>query len=427
LAYDSPLGRVQLGLFLLAWPCVYSVLLTDREGRTLGQRTQGIRTVTRDDEAPTRRKLLLRVLAIWGPIALGMSLQTDWPPAALALGVLGVKALIVSDIPWLLVQLWIMALLLMPHLQRKGRHVADILSRTQIVEIRRPWRELTGGAKHRGWHASSLISRRSLIRTPVLFVWLSFAAFVVQQLSGLPGDFVEPGRLRVREPVVAGQPGWDRLIAKFGNEYLGRGDQMENPEVLPLQRGLFFHLIYTSTPPSNPLWIANRLFGSKRKLFMKDATALRGKKWGGNRTAHTAALAPSSPDEAATWKEARWNSYHGSDMHFLRALMHERLKEEGFEVMNPEDFQGLFRQEKRFLLVAKGRLQVRVAGDPTVESINLPSGFVRVNNFGYLDGHWGGGWGQDPVPSFVIKGYAEEQDRLWGKATETIERVLSLE
>ena len=213
LLYDSVLGRVLLGLILLGWPCAYSVLLADREGRTVGQRTQEIRTATREAGAPTRRRLLLRALAIWGPIALGMSIQTDWPPAAMDKGVQGVKALFVHNVPWLLVQLWILVLLLLPHLHRKGRHVADILSRTQVVEIRRPLRELMGGTQHHGWFASSLNSRRSLARVPVFLVWLAFAAFVVQQRNGLPGDFAKPWR--VRETVDAGRPGCGPSISEF--------------------------------------------------------------------------------------------------------------------------------------------------------------------------------------------------------------------
>jgi len=423
LLYDSVLGRVLLGLILLGWPCAYSVLLTDREGRTVGQRTQGIRTATRELEAPTRRRLLLRALAIWGPIALGMSIQTDWPPAAVGSGVFGVRALVVQNAPWLFVELWILVLLLMPHLHRNRRHVADFLSRTQIVEIHRPLRELTGGAQHHGWLASSLISRRSLARASVLLAWLAFAAFFVQQRSGLPGGFAKPGR--IRETVVAGQPGWDRLLARFWDEFLGPGKLIENPEAVSLQRGLFFPLIYAF--PTDALRVVNRPFGSS--YFLKLRYASQEGRFVGGGSSQTRELAPSSPAEAAAWEEVRRKSYQGSLKHFMRALMHERLQEEGFEVMNPEDFRGLFRRERDFLLVADRRLQVRFAGDPALRSINFP-GFVHISARGDVSGYWSasGNWGAaGSVPRSVLARYEAEQDSLWGRRTETIDRVLSLE
>jgi hypothetical protein len=39
------------------------------------------------------------------------------------------------------------------------------------------------------------------------------------------------------------------------------------------------------------------------------------------------------------------------------------LQEEGFEVLNPEDFRGLFRRERDFLLAVDRRLQARFACD----------------------------------------------------------------
>jgi hypothetical protein len=99
-------------------------------------------------------------------------------------------------------------------------------------------------------------------------------------------------------------------------------------------------------------------------------------------------------------------------------------------VENPEDFQGLFRRGDEFLLVAEPRLRVRVAGEANEKSINLRRGFLRVTAWGEGGGSWGlsGGWGQlDPIPTSVFIRFAAEQDSLWGRPTESIDRVLTLE
>ena len=318
----------------------------------------------------------------------------------------------------------ILVLLLLPHLHRKGRHVADILSRTQVVEIRSPLRELMGRTQDHSWLASSLNSRRSLARVPVFLVWLAFAAFVVQQRNGLPGDFAKPWR--VRETVVAGRPGWDRLLASFWHEFLGPGELIENPEAVSLQRGLFFPLIYAF--PSDTLRIVNRPIGSRHILTLQYANQ-KGL-WVNGGTSQREELAPSSPAEAAAWKEARRKVYQGSTRHFLRALMHERLQEEGFVVLNPEDFGGLFRRERDFILVADRELQVRFAGDPAARSILLHRGFVHVTARGDVSGNWGwtGIWGDyGTLPKSVTTRYEADQDSLWGRSMDSIDRVLSLD
>jgi tRNA A-37 threonylcarbamoyl transferase component Bud32 len=439
LLYDSVLGRVLLGLILLGWPSAYSVLLADREGRTVGQRTQGIRTATREAEAPTRRRLALRILTIWGPIALGMSIQTDWPPAAVDLGALGLWALLVHNIPWLFVQLWILVLLLMPLLDRKGRHLADMLSRTHVLETRRPWRESSAGTRPRGWFAPSLTSRRSLARGAVLLFWFALAVFVVRQLrgfqfNGLPDEWGEPGSGKVEETVVAGRPGWNRLLARFGHEFLGPDERMENPESISLQRWLFFPLIHANTLPSDTLRILNRRCGSRLTLVGDGFTGFGGVeglgRWYYNNSSWTEEVAPSSPAEFAAWEEVRRKAYQGSYVHFLRALMHGRLKEEGFEVENPEEFLGLFRSEKHFLVVAWPSLRVRVRGQPDVKSILIHHGFLLVTTWGEGGGSWGlsGGWDMlDRIPTSVFIRFAAEQDSRWGRSTESIDQVLSLQ
>jgi hypothetical protein len=110
--------------------------------------------------------------------------------------------------------------------------------------------------------------------------------------------------------------------------------------------------------------------------------------------------------------------------------MHQRLKEEGFEVSNPEAFVGLFRKGDGFVLVAWPYLTVQVPPDKTIARVVLYHGWLDVDNYGSGGGSWGlrGVWDWlEYVPHTALARYAEEQDKAWGKETSTIQEVLSLE
>jgi predicted Ser/Thr protein kinase len=419
LLYDSGPGRALLGLILLVWPTAYSALLTDREGRSVGQRMEGVRTATREDDAPTRGRRTVRALTIWAPVALGMSIQTDWPPAARD-----------ANVPWLLVRIWVIALLLMPYLHPRRWHVADILSRTQVLEIRRRWRGASAGTTPRAKFVQALTDRRALARVPGFLCVALFAVLVWRQLSGFPGALMDPGPLQVRETVLPGRPGWDRLLDRFRDEYLGPKAMFENPEALSLHRGLFYDHILAGTLPSDTLRIVNRLYGSRKLLTARGMTAdgpsFFSGPYGVNRTEE---VPPSSPEEEAEWEAARRKAYRGSTVHFMRSLMHGRLREEGFEVLTPDNFRGLFRREDGFLLVAWPGLRVRVAGDSDVKDTRFYQGSLRVTPWGRWGGYLSSGGMRDAgsVPTSVLIRYAAEQDSLWGRRTESIDRVLSLE
>jgi uncharacterized RDD family membrane protein YckC len=424
LLYDSGLGRVLLGLILLGWPLAYSALLTDREGRTVGQRLQGIRTTTQDSETPSRRRLAFRAMAIWGPIALGMSVQTDWPLAAVDAGRLGALALVAHNVPFWLVQFWVLTLVAIPFLNRKRRHIADMISRTRVQEIRRPWQASSAGTGQPDWSAVTQRSRRAFSSVAVLLTWIGLTIFFLLQVNGLPD---------IRETVAEDQPGWNRLLDRFEHAFLRPGETMENPAAICLQRGLFSPLIYAKTLPADTLRIVNQIYGSRLNISAGIVTAAGpySRQYYSNRS-WTEELVPSSPAEDAAWEEARQSAYQGSMTHFLRALIHGRLREEGFEILNPEAFRGLFQRENDFLLVAENQLRVRVAGDPEVKSLLLRRGFLIVTpSAAGISGNWGhtggGNWGGTPVPASALGRIAEEQDSLWGRPTLSIDRVLSVE
>jgi hypothetical protein len=132
--------------------------------------------------------------------------------------------------------------------------------------------------------------------------------------------------------------------------------------------------------------------------------------------------------EARHWDESRRAIYRGSYVHFLRALMHQRLAREGFEVLNPEAFVALHRQGDRFLLVAWPSLDVKVAGSPLRHQITLYRGSLDVDTTGQASGAWGvGGWTfLEVIPPTTLARLAEEQDAAWGRKTSDIREVREL-
>jgi len=103
--------------------------------------------------------------------------------------------------------------------------------------------------------------------------------------------------------------------------------------------------------------------------------------------------------QALRWNVRRRLTYRGSFPHFLRALTHRRLAREGFEVLNPESFVGLFRSGESFILVAWPELRVRVPGQEAPQVVTLYHGWLRVSHDGAdQSGAWGASW-KAPRPS----------------------------
>jgi hypothetical protein len=183
------------------------------------------------------------------------------------------------------------------------------------------------------------------------------------------------------EEVARGDPGWDRLLARFPSYFLTPETRMVNPEVLTFRRRFLWAGIIAT--PSGQLMVEDDRYGSR--------VAHTGLGWSpGWRVNHNFVaeeLPPATVAEAARWEANRREAYRGSIPHFLRALMHRRLAGEGFDVLNPEAFQCLLRIDKsRFMLVAWPRLDVRYAGSPTVHTIRLHIGVLVVDSNGMAGG-----------------------------------------
>ncbi|MFH1220620.1 MAG: hypothetical protein V1694_09245 [Candidatus Eisenbacteria bacterium] len=257
----------------------------------------------------------------------------------------------------------------------------------------------------------------------VILVW----AAAVSWATGQIGLSATTDQGIIVETVRKDSPGWNRLLARFSAELLNEGDQIENPEALVFQRRAFLSLLWAN--PDGKLAVRRDAYGVRIWYDSQGMCPFAGSCSYIRSTDQAEEIQPADEVEAQRWDENRRAVYRGSYAHFLRALMHERLREEGFEVLNPDAFVGLFRKGDGFVLVASPYLRVQVPPEKTIGTVTLNHGWLSVNNNGSAGGSWGigGVWNWlEFIPRTVLGRYAEEQDKAWGKETSTIQQVLSL-
>lgn len=125
---------------------------------------------------------------------------------------------------------------------------------------------------------------------------------------------------------------WQRRLAAFERALIGESafaaeTQILNPEVLDF-RSRWGTLYATAAAP---LVIVNRALGYRLTYDLHEFSA------GPTRISYDGderfeELAPDSPAQAVQWEAARAQAYRGSLRHLLRALLHDRLEEEGFSL-----------------------------------------------------------------------------------------------
>jgi hypothetical protein len=114
----------------------------------------------------------------------------------------------------------------------------------------------------------------------------------------------------------------------LGSTPLADSCDLLNPKVLRFDSGWWKGLEARSVAP---LRIENRALGYRiryaLKEFDKSGSVV---KWDGD--PHFEEMTPSDSAEAARWRANRRKAYYGSLRHFLRALIDDRLDEEGFDI-----------------------------------------------------------------------------------------------
>ncbi|MFH1574934.1 MAG: protein kinase [Acidobacteriota bacterium] len=430
--YDSVAGRIVLASCLFAWFVTYFAILGRRRGATFGMRFYGLSVLRRDQHRPSSVLLAARAAFCWGPVCLAMALQRDWPPVLRSLPGGQEESYLLSNLPWVIAQLWIVVIALTPILSRRRWSLADWLSKTEVVESRlRDAGQDPLPETARSWRIrfmAVLARPRFLLDATVIATWLAMVILVgMESRNATPWSW-NPGATHRRhymfERVELHDPGWERLRDRFLREFLRPGDEARNPEVVAFERHAFLPMLAGTS--MDTLIIENGDYGARLRYGIDWVWALAGThRYWGVIDILTQEIESASPEQAQRWDDARRKIYRGSRAHFLRALMHRRVHAEGFEVRNPEAFVGLFRVGNSFILVAWPRLDIRLPGGEEQKLI-LYSGWCRVYNAGEIGGSVGY-WGFQSLPRTVLSRYAEEQDSLWGKPTESIEQVVTLE
>ena len=435
--YDSIGGRVALAASGLVWALAYFVLFADRRGTTLGQRLEEIQTASHGQRDASRRQLLVRTLVAWGPLCAFMAFQSDWPPpfdpdrtkieALVAAGgeqailLPAVRLLAESNAALLLALLWTLAAAAMPLFHPRRWNVADWLSGTEIVEPA-PRVSSAGSEPSAGAHFAAgarASAWRTLTNAGVVAAWCAFGIFAASQAEVRWQGTATAG---LNETVAPGDPGFARLLHRFQRWTLRADERLLTPERLVFERRFFSPFFWANT--RGPVRIENRMYG------VSISNEAQGWWVFGYFTNHRMVeeLVTRDSLEARHWDENRRATYRGSYVHFLRALMHQRLAREGFQVLNPDAFVALTRRGDRFLLVAWPSLEVKVAGSPQPHQLILYRGWLDIDTTGDASGAWGvGGWRfLEVIPPTTMARLADEQDAAWGRRTSDIREVLEL-
>jgi hypothetical protein len=276
---------------------------------------------------------------------------------------------------------------------------------------------------------------RPLLGGVVVAIWIAAAVLSGWELSRLAGRESLRGSWFPTETIRRGDPGWERLRERFLAEFLSKDRRAVNPEVFTFRRHLFVPILGARADTS--FVVENGTYGSRTRARIGEWVAFSGDA-GGAVSWSTEGMEPTDAAQERRWDENRRRIYRGSLEHFLRALMHQRLREEGFQVLNPNDFVGMWRRNvavfpvessDHFVLVASPGLRVRVVGEPGTRAIWLPQGWLGVGLTGRVNGTYRPeGWDvMYEMPEPALDAYAAEQDSAWGRATKSIQQILTLE
>ena len=129
---------------------------------------------------------------------------------------------------------------------------------------------------------------------------------------------------------------WAERLQKFKRLFLGRSTFADhciltNPEVLRFEDGWFKPF---RAEASEPLVVNNYALGYRITYFLEEFTHSGATtRWDGEPLFDP--LVPKDSAEAAKWRDNRQRAYTGSMRHFLRALLNNRVREEGFMLSRP--------------------------------------------------------------------------------------------
>jgi len=179
-----------------------------------------------------------------------------------------------------------------------------------------------------------------------------------------------------------------QYFEKFRKEFLGESKNASKCEILNSDDLIFYYDLKAQTLTASavaPLRIENRRLGYSILYTLIDFQS-DGKKIQYLGKAYFEELPPKNDKQKMEWRENRLKAYGGSFHHFLFALVHNRLSEEGFEVQQSEKqnfnipvYNTLVEYEKGIVLSEKIKVNYHKEANPLryINSFERKLGYLR--------------------------------------------------
>ena len=162
---------------------------------------------------------------------------------------------------------------------------------------------------------------------------------------------------------------WLDNLKKFKYYFLGQSDfadqcDIENPEVLDFA---WTSSRYFAAKAAEPLHITNRALGLKIDCILVNFSWDKNYgKWSWSIKPKFSHLLPADSAEANRWKQNRRSANQGSLFHFLKALIQQKLYEEGYMVHFVDDLGKTFTDES-FKFISDDCYHVLTQGESAAE------------------------------------------------------------
>ena len=199
-------------------------------------------------------------------------------------------------------------------------------------------------------------------------LWVSMIGYepasqelVVSDTTHRVADFsLEPVVIPIGEVTVTAKRDkrWKKRLARFKKLFIGetafaREVEILNPEVLDFKANW---LSKFTARAQEPLIIENRALGYRIEYLLKEFSQEGGTiRYDGDPLFKD--MEAESDEQKAIWLAHREEVFYGSFRHFLRALMADSLKEEGFSIQRIPSVDDIHRRERRFRVRSRDLLE----------------------------------------------------------------------
>jgi len=178
---------------------------------------------------------------------------------------------------------------------------------------------------------------------------------------------------------------WQRNLARFERLFIGSSDfarqcRILNPEVLSFKRDKRSGILTASS--IHPLQIENRAVGFIISYTLKNFAVQDGMFLRYTGYTYFQEMEPESDRDVQKWNENRNRVFYGSVRHFVISLIQNRLKEEGYELIQASDIP-LTERMIQFREM-EGDTLVYTGATPYERTLKLPQ-FMRIIYTGELE------------------------------------------